>query len=513
MCDQWGGLVPSKRFHRVASPENGRENRYVSDLRRFGDQQSLFYGLRNIIVPLGLSVVFLAVVGIAVAGYQSTISSDWLVVAVAAVVGGYMALNIGANDVANNMGPAVGGRVLTVTAAVLIAAVCEAAGALLAGGDVVRTISKGIISPDADISVAAFRDLMLSALFAAALWINLATALNAPVSTTHSIVGGVVGAGITVAGFGLVNWETMAAIAASWVISPVIGAAFAAAMLYFIKVKVFDADDRRAAAERWVPLLIALMAAAFTGYMSLKGLSNVWRLGVVEIVGLSVLAFAAAYAASRPYVAARVRGLGSRRADINKLFDLPLIAGAALLSFAHGANDVANAVGPLAAIVSTVQQQSPVGDEVAIPLWVMAVGAVGIALGLGLFGPRLIAVVGERITRLNSPRAYCVALSAAVTVLIATALGLPVSSTHIAVGAVFGVGFLREFLENPNKRKLRPGHKLNATAEDAFNSRGFRSVRRLVRRHFVFSIASAWIITVPASALLAGLIYTGLQLL
>lgn len=497
----------------MASPKKSRENRYVSDLRRYGYGQSLFFDLRNVVVPLGLSVVFLAVVGSLVAGYQSTISEDWLIVAVAAVVGGYMALNIGANDVANNMGPAVGGKVLTVMAAVLIAAVCEAAGALLAGGDVVKTVSKGIISPGPEVDVMAFRDLMLSALFAAALWINLATILSAPVSTTHSIVGGVLGAGIAVAGFGLVNWTTMAAIAASWVVSPIFGAGFAALILYFIKVKILYVEDRVAAAQRWVPLLIALMAAAFMAYMSLKGLKKIWRPGAAEIVFFSGLAFAAAYAVSRPYIRARIRSLGSRRSDINQLFNVPLIAGAALLSFAHGANDVANAVGPLAAIVSTVQQQSGIASEVTIPLWVMAVGAVGIALGLGLFGPKLIAVVGERITRLNSPRAYCVALSAAVTVLIATTLGLPVSSTHIAVGAVFGVGFLREFLENPNKRKLRPGHKLNETSEDAFNSRNFRSVRRLVRRRFAFSIASAWIITVPASALLAGLIYTGLQLL
>jgi PiT family inorganic phosphate transporter len=497
----------------LAYSEKKRENRYVNDLRRYAYGQSQFFGLRRIVVPLGLSVVFLAIVGSSVAGYQSTISEDWLIVAIAAVVGGYMALNIGANDVANNMGPAVGGKVLTVMAAVLIAAVCEAAGALLAGGDVVRTVSKGIISPGPEVSVAAFRDLMLSALFAAALWINLATMLSAPVSTTHSIVGGVLGSGIAVAGFGLVNWTTVAAIAASWVISPVFGAGLAALILYFIKVKVLYVEDRLAAAQKWVPLLIGLMAAAFTAYMLLKGLNKVWPPGAAAIVLLSALAFAAAYGASRPYIAARIRTLGNRRSDINRLFNLPLIAGAGLLSFAHGANDVANAVGPLAAIVSTVQQQSGIASQVTIPLWVMAVGAFGIALGLGLFGPKLIAVVGEKITRLNSPRAYCVALSAAVTVLIATTLGLPVSSTHIAVGAVFGVGFLREFMENPNKRKLRPGHKLNATSEDAFNSRGFRSVRLLVRRRFVFSIASAWIITVPASAILAGLIYSGLQLL
>lgn len=497
----------------MAYPEKNRENRYISDLRRYGDAQSLFFGLRRIVLPLGLSVLFLAVVGAAVAGYQSTISEDWLIVAVAAVVGGYMALNIGANDVANNMGPAVGGKVLTVLAAVLIAAVCEAAGALLAGGDVVRTVSKGIISPGPEVGIAAFRDLMLSALLAAALWINLATMLNAPVSTTHSIVGGVLGAGIAVAGLDLVNWPTMAAIAASWIISPAIGAGLAALVLYFIKVRIIYVADRLTAAKTWVPVLMALMAGAFTAYMLLKGLNKLWQPGVLTIIACSGLAFAAAYGASRPYVAARVRRLGNRRYDVNQLFNVPLIAGAALLSFAHGANDVANAVGPLAAVVSTVQQQSGVAAEVSIPLWVMAVGAFGIALGLGLFGPKLIAVVGERITRLNPPRAYCVALSAAVTVLIATSLGLPVSSTHIAVGAVFGVGFLREFMENPNKRKLRPGHKLNVTAEDAFNSRGFRSVRRLVRRRFVFSIASAWVITVPVSALLAGAIYAALQLL
>lgn len=489
------------------------ENRYVNDLRRFGYIQSAFNGVRGIIIPLGLSVVFLAIVGISVGGYQSTVSEEWFLVAIAAVIGGYMALNIGANDVANNMGPAVGGKVLTVMAAVIIAAICEAAGALLAGGDVVKTVSKGIISPGGDISVESFRDLMLSALLAAALWINLATILNAPVSTTHSIVGGVLGGGIAAAGFGLVNWPTMGAIAASWVISPVIGAALAALMLYFIKVKIIYVQDRLSAARKWVPVLIGLMAGAFMAYMAMKGLKKIWRPGLLEIILFSLVAFAAAYALSRPYITRRVQTLTNRKRDLNKLFDIPLIAGAALLSFAHGANDVANAVGPLAAIVSTFQESGGIAASVTIPLWVMAVGAFGIALGLGLFGPKLITVVGEKITRLNSPRAYCVALSAAITVLIATTLGLPVSSTHIAVGAVFGVGFLREYLEDPNKRKLRPGHKLNDTAEEAFNSQGFRSTRMLVRRRFVYSIAAAWVITVPASALLAGLIYTVLQLL
>jgi len=496
----------------MLDPKNSA-HRYVSDLRRFDAVQSRSFRFEHLIVPIGLSLIFLAIVAVLVGATQQSTSENWLIIVCAAVIGGYMALNIGANDVANNMGPAVGGKVLTVTSAIVIAVICESAGALLAGGDVVATVSKGIISPSDDLSVVDFRFLMLSALLAAALWINLATMVGAPVSTTHSIVGGVLGAGVAAAGVGLVNWGTMSKIAASWVISPVFGALVAAALLLFIKAKIMNPKDRLAAARTWMPVLIAVMAAAFAAYMSMKGLKKIWQPSGITIVGLSVAVFAIAYWGAKPYIAARTRELTNRKKDINTLFDVPLIAGAALLSFAHGANDVANAVGPLAAIVSTLGGDTQIAATVSIPLWVMAVGAFGIALGLGLFGPKLITIVGEKITRLNSPRAYCVALSAAVTVLIATSMGLPVSSTHIAVGAVFGIGFIREFLENPNKRKRRPGHKLNATALDAFNSRSVRQTRYLVRRRFVVSIAAAWVVTVPASAALAAAIYAGLQLL
>jgi PiT family inorganic phosphate transporter len=487
------------------------ENRYVNDLRRYGYAQRQVLRLRGVFVPVGLSLVFLAVVALYIASDYLRFGEDWVLVAIAAVIGGYMALNIGANDVANNMGPTVGGRVLSVGAALLIAAVCESAGAILAGGEVVKTVSKGIISPGQTIDIATFQVVMLSALFAAALWINIATALNAPVSTTHSIVGGVMGAGIAAAGFGLVNWSMIAAIAASWVISPLFGGLCAASLLFFIKKKIIYASDRLASARRWVPILIALMAAAFAGYMAMKGLKKVWRPGVWEVIGFALVWAAAAFLWAKPYIARKTVMLKGSRADIYTLFHIPLIAGAALLSFAHGANYVANAVGPLAAIVSTIGQTEGIAASVQIPLWVMTVGAFGIAIGLVLFGRKLITVVGQKITRLNAMRAYCVALSAAITVLIATTLGLPVSSTHIAVGAVFGVGFLREVMDNPNKRKLRQGHKLNATADDAFNSRGYKSVRRLVRRKFVLSIVAAWVITVPAAACLSAIIYTVLR--
>ena len=494
----------------MSASEKNPDNRYVNDLRRLDFTRSQVFESRGLLLPLGISVLFLAMVAL-YAGSSLSIGEETLMIVCAAVIGGYMALNIGANDVANNMGPAVGGKVLTVMSAVIIAAVCESAGALLAGGDVVKTVSKGIIAPGEDLSVVDFRYLMLSALLAAALWINLATYLSAPVSTTHSIVGGVLGAGIAAAGVGLVNWPTMAAIAASWVISPVFGGAVAAGLLLLIKVKVLNQEDRIEAAKKWVPILIGLMAAAFAAYMSMKGLKKIWKPSYLEIVIFALVCSVGAWLLSKPYIAKRVVNLENRKKDINTLFDLPLIFGVALLSFAHGANDVANAVGPLAAIVSTMGEGAGVSSKVTIPLWVMVVGAFGIALGLGLFGPKLIAIVGEKITRLNSPRAYCVALSSAVTVLIATTLGLPVSSTHIAVGAVFGVGFLREFSENPNRKKRRPGHVLNATAQAAFNSTKARGKRRLVRRQFVLSIAAAWVITVPASALLAAFIYFVLQ--
>jgi len=488
------------------------ENRYVNDLRRFGYSQAQVTRVRGSIVPIGLSLLFLSFVALFVGGGYAGLGNEWLIIVSAAVIGGYMALNIGANDVANNMGPAVGGKVLTVIGAVGIAAVFETAGALLAGGDVVNTVAKGIIAPGDKIAVIDFRYLMLSALLAAGLWINLATILSAPVSTTHSIVGGVLGAGIAAAGVDLVDWTTMAKIAASWVISPVFGALVSAALLLFIKVKVLNAENRLDAAAKWVPVLIAVMAASFAAYMALKGLKKVWQPSTIEVILFSGLSYVVAYFSARPYIIKRLDGLQNRKRHVNGLFDLPLIMGAALLCFAHGANDVANAVGPLAAIISTVGDQSELASEVSIPLWVMVIGAFGIALGLALFGPKLIIIVGEKITRLNSPRAYCVALSSAITVLIATTLGLPVSSTNIAVGAVFGVGFLREFRENPNRRKLRPGHKLNATAEDAFAGRSSRGKRRLVRRRFVYSIAAAWVITVPASATLAAMIYAVLQL-
>jgi len=474
---------------------------------------------RSIAAP-GLALVFLFAV-LVWANFAVVQGPLSYLVVIAAVIAGYMALNVGANDVANNMGPAVGSKALTMGGALAIAAVFEASGALLAGGDVVNTVARDLIAPGVHMSASVFILVMMSAFLSSALWINLATYLNAPVSTTHSVVGGVLGSGIAAAGFGVVVWPTIGAIVLSWIVSPALGGLIAAGLLTLIRAVITQRRDKVAAARLWVPLLVALMTGIFAMYLATKGLSRVWKpdLATVALVGAGFAVLG--WLVAMPWVKRRSMGMENRAKHIGTLFRLPLVFAAALLSFAHGANDVANAVGPLAAIVAAADSGEAVSAGIALPLWVLAIGGIGIALGLGLFGPRLIRTVGEKITKMNEIRAYCVALSAAVTVLAASALGLPVSSTHIAVGAVFGVGFLREFhsnlgLPSANVRRnalfIDPS-RLNATPEQALVNFQMRERRRLVRRQHVFGIAAAWIITVPASAILAGCLYFVMRLL
>ncbi|HHJ20886.1 MAG TPA: inorganic phosphate transporter, partial [Gammaproteobacteria bacterium] len=214
---------------------------------------------------------FLALIFLIAGGYFGFSEGRFLLVA-AAVIGGYMALNIGANDVANNVGPTVGAKALTMVGAIGIAAICEASGAIIAGGDVVSTIKKGIISPDLIENTETFIWVMMAALLAAAVWLNTATAVGAPVSTTHSIVGGVLGAGVAAGGAEIANWDRMGAIAASWVISPLMGGIIAASFLYLIKRTITYRADKIAAAKKVVPILFGLMAWAFTTYLIMKGL-------------------------------------------------------------------------------------------------------------------------------------------------------------------------------------------------------------------------------------------------
>lgn len=463
------------------------------DLKRLQRLETGVQSLSRQLVPVGIAVTFLAMIGVA-AGTLSGVHTGWALFVAASIIGGYMALNIGANDVANNMSPAVGSRALTITTAVIAAAIFEAAGAIIAGGEVVSTVASGIINPEMMPSSQIFAYAMMSALLAAALWINLATWLGAPVSTTHSIVGAVLGAGIVVAGFEAADWSVIARIVASWVISPVTGGLIAAGFLFYIDRTILDRKNKLEAARFQVPILVGIMAGTFSTYLILKGLARI----MPTPLELAVLAGAAIGVASwflvRPFIARTLEGKENRKASVGELFTIPVICGACLLSFAHGSNDVANAIGPLAAIYMAITEG--VTDGAApLPTWILLIGALGISLGLLLFGPKLIRTVGSKITKLNRVRAYCVTLSAGITVIIASTLGMPVSSTHVAIGALFGVGFLREGIANNGKAKKKSKDK------DAN-----RKTRYLVRRGHVVTIVSAWVITVPATGLLSAAI-------
>ncbi len=492
-----------------------------------------------------LAAAFFFIIAVAFFAKINLIGSSNTILIVAAAIGAYMALNIGANDVANNVSAAVGSKALTLAGAIVIAAIFEASGALIAGGDVVSTIKKGIIDPGQIQDANTFIWLMLAALLAGAIWLNVATAIQAPVSTTHSIVGGVLGAGIAAGGWGIADWDQVGRIAASWVISPVLGGIFAAGLLYIIKITVMYHKDVIHRAGNVVPLLIALMAWAFGTYILLKGFKNIWKVDLIFALSSGFALAVVTFLTVNRNIRNKAEHLDNSKQGVDGLFTIPLICAAALLSFAHGANDVANAVGPLAAINDALMS-GEVRTKAGIPLWIMVIGALGIVIGLALYGARLIKTVGSEITDLNKTRAFCVALAAAITVIIASQLGLPVSSTHITVGAIFGVGFLREYLKfsyakriekikrqtkNDSPEKVRAfldkfeaasvkerGEMLKVLKQkqkaDAapFTPKERKQLKKayhkeLVRRSEVMKIAVAWLVTVPVSALLAALIY------
>lgn len=501
-----------------------------------------------------LKMILGAGFAVVVAFYASSIAgqaSHGGFLVLAAIFGAYMAMNIGANDVANNVGPAVGSGALTIGGAIVIASIFEASGALIAGGDVVGTIKKGIIDPAAfGGDPMLFVYAMSAALLAAALWLNLATWLKAPVSTTHSIVGGVLGGGIAAGGFAIVSWGTMGKIAASWVISPVLGGVIAAIFLYVIKSQILYKEDKLAAAKKIVPILVSLMAAAFITYLTVKGLKKVWPVIVdtlsflpqtkkpTFIVALlfGLIGAMITFVVVKPKISKKIMGMENSREALNILFTIPLIFAAALLSFAHGANDVANAVGPLAAVNDALTHLT-VAKKAAIPLWVMIVGGVGISIGLALFGPRLIKTVGSEITELDQMRAFSIMMAAAITVVIASQLGLPVSSTHIAVGAIFGVGFLREWLDSKKMGEKQEKLKIEVEKQEKLKEelaqlkteedykrqielmeslkrqkKKVKSLKRALRENYVKrgmvkKIVAAWVITVPAAAVLSAIIF------
>ena len=366
----------------------------------------------------------------------------------AGAFGLFMAWGIGANDVANAMATSVGSRALTIKQAILVAAVFEFAGAFLAGGQVTATIRKGIIDADAmgdQPELLVFG--MLSALLAAGTWLLIATHRGWPVSTTHSIIGAIVGFAVVGIGFEAVHWEQVGEIAMSWVVSPVLAGIIAYAIFASVRRLVLDTDDPLSNARRYVPMYIFAVGFILALVTMLKGLKHVGlHLSTPQAVGIAVLSGLATMTIGilliRRIEPEPVKETGFRFQNVERIFGILMIFTACGMAFAHGSNDVANAVGPVAAVVSTVQLGA-ISSTAPLATWVLLLGAVGIVLGLATYGWRVIQTVGRKITELTPSRGFAAELSAATTVVIASGTGLPISTTHTLVGAVLGVGMAR----------------------------------------------------------------------
>ncbi|MBB4952417.1 PiT family inorganic phosphate transporter [Agrobacterium vitis] len=478
------------------------------DLDRLTVLEQAAHHISRGLAPLGMALVFLIVAGVLGLGFTQNHAQAGVVIAASALAA-YMAMNIGANDVTNNVGAAVGARAMSMAGALVMAAVFEIAGAFIAGGDVTNTISTGIVTPSLAADPDVFVWIMMAALLSAALWINIATWINAPISTTHSIVGSVLGAAAAAVGSSAVNWQVIVNITIGWMISPLLGGLIAAAILYFIYEFIVYQRDKITAARRWIPVLNGIMLGSFTGYLSLKTSGQGFSILSADSALIGMAIGCLAWVGSIPVISRQAEGLENRNQSLRKLFRLPLIGAAALLSFAHGANDVSNAIGPLAGVIHAMRNDTA-HDAVSIPVWVTVIGAFGISIGLLLFGPRLIKLVGSKITKLNPMRAYCVSMSSAVTVITASALGLPVSSTHIAIGAVFGVGFFREWYNRTSPRRM--AYLQMKSSEWQLKKPKSVNIdeqkrRYLVRRSHLLTIMGAWAITLPISAGLAAVIY------
>lgn len=370
-------------------------------------------------------------------------------VMIAAAVGFFMAWGIGANDVANAMGTSVGSKALTIKQAIIIAMVFEFAGAYLAGGEVTSTIRKGIIDP------ALFVDIpellvygMISALLAAATWLLIASVLGWPVSTTHSIVGAIIGFAAIGVSPDTVAWGKVGGIVGSWVITPLISGVIAFLIFNSAQKLIFDTDKPLEQARRWVPLYMFLAGFVLALVTIKKGLKHLGLdIGTADgFIYATIVAVIVAMIGK--YFISRLKFDESAEktthyANVEKVFAVLMIVTACCMAFAHGSNDVANAIGPLAAVVSIVDNGGEIAKKSALVWWILPLGGFGIVAGLALFGHKVIATIGQGITHLTPSRGFAAELAAACTVVIASGAGLPISTTQTLVGAVLGVGMAR----------------------------------------------------------------------
>lgn len=436
------------------------------------------------VLRLGLAVMLLVAGLVAAMGFGLG-ESRYAGLVAGLVVAGWLGLAIGSNDVANSLGPAYGARAIGLLPGLILIALAEIAGASLAGGAVTHRLASGIIDMAQMGAGGQARFVMLSALVGAAAWITTATAAGLPVSTSHSIVGGIAGAGLAALGASSVEWGALAAIATTWMLTPLVAGALAGLLVILLRRKVLEAADRAAAARLWLPPLVGAMIGLFAAYLALLARPY---LGTAPVLPLGIAAALIGGVLMRRSLEAELAASDGEPGS-KRLFRPPLLVAAVMMGFAHGANDVGNVAGPLSVILGGGSVQI----FAAVPVGAMLLAGLAIALGTLLFGRRLVVMVGSGITRLNAARAFCVSLATAVTVLIASAFGLPVSTTHVAVGGIFGVGFAREWLDRRAARSRSP-----LPAEETRR-------RLLIRRSHVATITVAWIVTVPVTAMLGGL--------
>jgi PiT family inorganic phosphate transporter len=372
----------------------------------------------------------------------------FVLLVLACAFGFFMAWGVGANDVANAMGTSVGSRALTIKQAILIAMVFEFAGAYLAGGQVTETIKSGIV--DASMITPDLMVLgMMSALLAAGTWLLIASTRGWPVSTTHSIVGAVIGFAAVGVSMDAVNWAGVGPIVASWVISPVLSGIVAFGLFVSVQRLIIDTDEPFLNAKRFVPLYMFATGFMVTIMTVTKGLKHIGlnlssTQGFFLAVGIGVLVMLLGIALLSRIKIDVEADKDFHYASVEKVFAVLMIFTACSMAFAHGSNDVANAVGPLAAIVGVIQSGGEaVGAKAVLPAWVLLLGAVGIVIGLATYGYKVIATIGKQITELTPSRGFAAELATATTVVGASAIGLPVSTTHTLVGAVLGVGLAR----------------------------------------------------------------------
>lgn len=367
----------------------------------------------------------------------------------AVVFGFYMTWGIGANDVANAMGTSVGSGAITVMQAIIIAAIFEFAGAFIAGGNVTSTIRKGIVDPSSIVNqpeILVFG--MLAALLAAAVWLMIASSRGWPVSTTHSIVGALVGFAVAGIGVDAVHWGKIGQIAASWIVSPALGGLIAFLLMMSIRKFILNTDQPFQSAKRAGPVYVFMVGFIISLVTLFKGLKH---LNIELSVGQSFLwafVFGVIVALVGWWLIRKVKvdeeaDRDFHFASVEKIFTPMMIFTACAMAFAHGSNDVANGIGPLAAIVSIISTGGEVAQKSQLPLWILIMGGTGIVIGLATMGYRVMQTIGTRITQLTPSRGFCATLAAAATVVLASRTGLPVSTTHIAVGAVIGVGLAR----------------------------------------------------------------------